>query len=159
MPISEGAPLPAGLDGSVLEGGRPAAKSLNDLVAGKKAVVFGIPGAFTPTCTKDHLPSFARNAAGLKAKGIDTVICLATNDAWVMEAWNQQFGDPSITMLADPQGAVTKGLDLGLNDFGVGYRTKRFAMIVENGAVKALNIEEQPGTCTVSSAEGILERA
>ena len=159
MPIQEGAPLPADLKGTVLEGGAPKPATLNDLVAGKKAVVFGIPGAFTPTCTNDHLPSFVRNKAALKAKSIDAVICIATNDSWVLNAWNQQAGDPAITMFSDGTGNVTKALGLGLNDFGVGYRTARFAMIVHGGTVKALNVEEKAATCTVSSAESILERA
>jgi len=140
--------------------GKPAPTALAELVAGKRAIVFGIPGAFTGTCTNQHLPSFAQNQEALSAKGIETVICMSMNDISVLSAWNAAHGAASITMFADGNGDVTRALDLGvdLSVAGMGFRTRRFAMFVENGVVKALNVEEKPGICEISSATGILER-
>jgi peroxiredoxin len=160
MPIAEGASIPAEAGGITWQDGKPAPTKLADLVAGKKAIIFGIPGAFTPTCSNQHLPSFAQNESALRAKGIDSVICVSTNDIFVLNAWNQASGAGHITMFADGNGDVTRALDLGLDASGngLGFRTTRFAMFVDDGVVKALNVEEKPGTCDLSSADSILAR-
>ena len=161
MPIAEGDRIPTEAGGITWQDGKPSPTKLTDLVAGKKAIVFGIPGAFTPTCTNDHLPSFAQSEAALHEKGIEVVICLSMNDIFVLNAWNAAGGAPHVTMFADGNGEVTRALDLGLNleAAGLGTRTARFAMVVEDGVVRALNVEEKAGTCDVSSAGSILARA
>ena len=118
--------------------------------------MFGVPGAYTGTCTNQHLPSFAENQAALTEKGIDTVICMSTNDISVLDAWNAAHGAEHITMLADGNGDITRALDLGvdLSVVGMGFRTRRFAMFVDDGVVKALNVEESPATCGITSASG-----
>jgi peroxiredoxin (alkyl hydroperoxide reductase subunit C) len=124
-----------------------------------KAVLFAVPGAFTPTCSAKHLPGFVEHAAAFKAKGVDRIICLAVNDAFVMGAWakDQKTGD-TITMLADGSGAFTKalGLELDLVARGLGIRSQRFAMVTENGTVTHLAVEE-PGGFDISRAEVVLE--
>ncbi len=132
--------------------------STDDIFAGKKVVMFAVPGAFTPTCSAKHLPGFVEKAAQLKAKGVDTVACLSVNDAFVMGAWGKaQNTDGKVLMLADGSAAFTKqlGLDLDLSGPGMGVRSKRYAMIVDNGVVKKLNVEA-PGAFEVSSADAIL---
>ena len=133
--------------------------STDELFGGKKAVLFALPGAFTPTCSAKHLPGFVEKAAEIKGKGVDTIACLAVNDAFVMGAWGkaQNTGD-KVLMLADGAAAFTKqlGLDLDLTGPGMGVRSKRYAMLVDNGTVKALNVEA-PGAFEVSSAEAILK--
>ena len=160
MPIAEGETLPD-INGTVMANGRPGPVSLRELVGGKKTVIFGVPGAFTPTCTNDHLPTFAVAADALAAAGIEQTICMSTNDIFVLEAWNKAHGAEHITMLADGAGELTRALDLGLDlsGLGLGFRCTRFAMLVEGGAVKALQLEEQPGACAMTSASAILERA
>ena len=160
MSIAEGARIPADAQGRIWQDDKPTPASLADVVAGKKAIIFGIPGAFTPTCSNQQLPGFAQNASALADKGIDTVICLATNDIFVLNAWNAAGGAEHITMFSDGNGDVTRALDLGLDASagGLGFRTTRFAMYVDDGVVKALNVEEKPGTCDLSSAESILAR-
>lgn len=159
MPIAEGDRIPADASGTTWQD-KPTPTPLAELVAGKKVIIFGIPGAFTPTCSNQHLPSFAQNQSALAAKGIDSVICMSTNDIFVLQAWNEASGASHITMFADGNGDVTRALDLGLDasGMGLGYRTTRFAMFVDDGVVKALQVEEKPGTCEVTSAESILTR-
>ncbi len=132
--------------------------STAELFGGKKVVVFALPGAFTPTCSAKHLPGFVAKAGEIKAKGVDTIACLSVNDAFVMDAWgkDQGVGD-KVLMLADGNGEFSKalGLEFDGSGFGMGTRCQRFAMIVENGTVAALNIEE-PGVFEVSSAEAVL---
>lgn len=127
-----------------------------DLFAGKKVVLFAVPGAFTPTCSEEHLPGYVTLADKIKAKGVDAIICLAVNDAFVMSAWGKQHNADDIIMLADGAGTFTKeiGLDMDTGDFG-GIRSKRYAMLVEDGCVKQLNVES-PKTFDVSKAETIL---
>jgi peroxiredoxin len=130
-----------------------------DLTAGKRVVLFAVPGAFTPTCHAKHLPSYLEHLDALKAKGIDTVACVSVNDAFVLDAWAKQAGvDDRILMLADGNATFTKavGLDFDGSGFGLGTRSKRYAMLVEDGAVKALNVEESPGVMEVSGADKIL---
>ncbi len=160
MPIAVGAKLPSDVVGFVSEDGLPVKRPLSDLVAGKKVVIFGIPGAFTRTCTKEHLPGFATDFDALTAKGVDSVICLATNDVFVLDAWNKANGDERITMLSDGNGDITRALDLGLDSSarGLGFRTTRFAMIADDGVVKALEVEEQASQCSVSAAANILAK-
>lgn len=160
MPITVGAKIPSDLTGFILKDGGPTKTTLGDLLGGKKVVLFGIPGAFTPTCTNQHLPSYIKDAGALQAKGVNTIICLAVNDVFVLDAWNKAGGDPQITMLSDGNGDISRalGLDLDLSAIGLGTRSKRFAMIVDQGTVTALEIEEKAGQCTVSSADHILTK-
>lgn len=133
----------------------PASISTGEIFAGKKVVLFSVPGAFTPTCSNKHLPSYAANADKIKAKGVDSIVCLAVNDVFVMDAWGKahDVGD-KILMLADGNAELTKklGLELDASGFGMGTRSQRFSMIVEDGVVKELNVEA-PGKFEVSSAE------
>ena len=158
MTIAVGEKIPsAKLKTMTAEG--PKDISTDDIFNGKKVVLFAVPGAFTPTCSAKHLPGFVEKAADIKGKGIDTIACLAVNDAFVMGAWGkaQNTGD-KVLMLADGAAAFTKqlGLDLDLTGPGMGVRSKRYAMVVDNGTVKALQVEA-PGAFEVSSAEAILK--
>jgi peroxiredoxin len=133
--------------------------STDDFFKGKKIVLFAVPGAFTPTCSAKHVPGFVQNDAALKAKGVDAVACLSVNDAFVMGAWGKdQKADGKVAMLADGNGDFTRavGLELDATANGLGKRSKRYAMVVENGVVKTLNVEA-PGAFEVSSAEAILK--
>lgn len=134
--------------------------NVSDLVKGKKIVIFGVPGAFTPTCSEQHLPGFVKNADNFKAKGIDEIWCVAVNDAFVMGAWgDQQKATGVVRMMGDGSAVFTKamGLDMDLTKFGMGVRAHRYSMLVEDGVVKKLNVE--PGSkLTVSSAEALLEQ-
>jgi peroxiredoxin len=130
----------------------------DELFAGKKVVLFAVPGAFTRTCSQRHLPSYIGNAAQLKAKGVDTIACVAVNDAFVMGAWGKEHQADQILMLGDGNGDFVKaiGLELDRVKEGMGIRSQRYAMLVENGVVKRLNVE-QPGEFAVSSAEAMLQ--
>ncbi len=136
----------------------PKEVSTSDIFDGKKVVLFAVPGAFTPTCSAKHLPGFVEQYDALAAKGVDTIVCLAVNDAFVMGAWgrDQNVGD-KILMLADGSAAFTKalGLELDLVSRGMGVRAQRFAMVVDHGKVTQLAVE-QPGGFDVSRAESIL---
>jgi len=130
-----------------------------DFFKGKKVVLFALPGAFTPTCSAKHLPGFVEKAAELKGKGVDTIACLSVNDAFVMNAWGKdQKADGKVQMLADGNADFTKavGLELDARANGLGIRSQRYAMVVDNGVVKALNVEK-PGSFEVSSAESVLK--
>jgi peroxiredoxin len=158
MTIAVGDKIPsAKLKTMTAEG--PKDISTDDIFNGKKVVLFAVPGAFTPTCSAKHLPGFVEKAGDIKGKGVDTIACLAVNDAFVMGAWGkaQNTGD-KVLMLADGAAAFTKqlGLDLDLTGPGMGVRSKRYAMLVDNGTVKALNVEA-PGAFEVSSADAILK--
>jgi len=136
----------------------PKEISTDEIFKGKKVVLFAVPGAFTPTCSAKHLPGFVQNAAALKAKGIDTIACIAVNDAFVMGAWGKDQGtDDRIMMLADGAAAFAKalGLELDLNARGMGWRSQRYALIADNGKVTHLGVEA-PGGFEVSKAEAIL---
>lgn len=138
----------------------PKEVSTDELFKGKKVVLFAVPGAFTPTCSIKHLPGFVQNAAAIKAKGVDNIICLAVNDVFVLGAWaKDQHVDGAIIMLADGSAALTKalGMELDLIARGLGVRSQRFAMIVEDGQVIHLAVEP-PGGFDVSRAEAILEK-
>src|SRR5881275_717066 len=137
----------------------PKEMTTDEIFAGKKVVLFAVPGAFTPTCSAKHVPGFVQNDAALKAKGVDAVACLSVNDAFVMGAWGKdQKSDGKVVMLADGNGDFTRavGLELDATANGLGKRSKRYAMVVDNGVVKTLNVEA-PGAFEVSSAEAILK--
>jgi len=139
----------------------PNAFKVQDLAKGKKIAIFGLPGAFTPTCSAKHVPSYLTNLDNLKAKGVDEVWCLAVNDAFVMHAWaKDQKAQGKIRFLGDGSAEYTKklGLELDLNARGMGTRMQRFSMLVDDGVVKQLNIEA-PGKYEVSDAETMLKNA
>jgi peroxiredoxin len=130
----------------------------SDIFAGKTVALFAVPGAFTPTCSARHLPSFREKADELKAKGVDAIACTAVNDHFVMNAWAKDQGcEDDILMLADGSGEFARkiGLDADFSKFGMGQRSKRYSMIVKDGVVEKLNVEE-PGEYKVSSAEHML---
>lgn len=133
----------------------------DDIFAGKRVALFSVPGAFTPTCSAKHLPGYVQHADALRAKGIDRIVCLAVNDAFVMEAWgkDQKVGD-KVMMVADGSGDFAKatGLELDLVANGMGVRSKRFSMLIENGVVKVLNLEK-PGAFEISDAGTMLGQA
>ena len=133
---------------------------VDDLVKGRKVVVFGLPGAFTPTCSAKHVPSYVHNLDKLKAKGVDEVVCMSVNDAFVMGAWarDQKTGG-KIRMMGDGSAAYTKalGVEFDLTAKGLGVRCQRFSMLIDNGVVKTLNIEA-PGKYEVSDAETMLKQ-
>ncbi len=136
----------------------PEPVSTDELFAGKKVVLFAVPGAFTPTCSAKHLPSFVEHAGELKAKGVDEIACVAVNDVFVMSAWGKdQKADGKVTMLADGDAALTKalGLELDLTGKGLGLRSQRFSLLVEDGVVKSLNVDPG-GSYEKSSAEVML---
>jgi peroxiredoxin (alkyl hydroperoxide reductase subunit C) len=158
MTIKVGDRIPSGkLKRMTAEG--PKDITTDEIFKGKKVVLFALPGAFTPTCSAKHLPGFVQKAGDIKGKGVDTIACLAVNDAFVMGAWgkDQGVGD-KVLMLADGSADLTKalGLDLDLVAAGMGVRSKRYAMVVDDGVVKTLNVEA-PGAFEVSSAESILK--
>ena len=158
MAIKVGDKLPAGTFGIMKKEG-PGSISSDELFRGKRVVLFSVPGAFTPTCSKTHLPGFVQNASALKAKGIDTIACLAVNDVFVMDAWGKGAGaDDKVLMLADGNATYTKalGLDLDASGFGMGTRGQRFALVAKDGTVEKLMVEPSAGQCTVSGGESIL---
>ena len=130
-----------------------------ELCAGKRVVLFAVPGAFTPTCSVQHLPGYAAKADAFRAKGVDTIACVAVNDAFVLDAWARANGvGDKVVMLADGNGAFAKaiGLDLDASALGLGLRSQRYAMLVEDGLVKDLRVEESPGMVDVSGADVVL---
>ena len=157
MTIKVGDKLPDVKLTKATENGPEAVQSA-DYVAGKKVALFSVPGAFTPTCDAKHLPGFVEKAGELKGKGVDTIACMAVNDAFVMKAWGKaQSTDDKVDMLADGNAEYTKalGLDFDASGFGMGTRGQRFAIIVDNGVVKQLNVEAK-GEFKVSSADYVL---
>ena len=138
----------------------PDAITTDDLFKGKKVAFFALPGAFTPTCSAQHLPGFVDNAEALKSKGIDSIVCLAVNDAFVMSAWgkDQNVGG-KVTLVADGSADFTKaaGLEFDLSGKGLGLRCKRFSMVIDDGVITTLDIDES-GALETSSAENMLAR-
>ncbi|MGK9050398.1 peroxiredoxin [Neorhizobium sp. CSC1952] len=160
MTIAVGDKLPAAKFKEKTADG-PVEITTDQLFDGKKVVLFAVPGAFTPTCTLNHLPGYLENRDAILAKGVDDIAVVAVNDWHVMGAWAQQTGGTGkIHFLADWDGAFTKalGLELDLSAGGLGVRSKRYSMLVEDGVVKSLNIEESPGQATVSGAATMLEQ-
>ncbi|MHA6722644.1 redoxin family protein [Sphingomonas sp. RS2018] len=138
----------------------PEGVSTDDFFAGRRVALFAVPGAFTPTCSARHLPGFADKAEDLKAKGVDAIACVSVNDAFVMNAWKDSSGSgDAVTMLADGNAdfARATGLEMDSSKFGMGTRSQRYSMIVNDGVVEQLNVEA-PGEFKVSSAEYLLER-
>ncbi|PWL19089.1 peroxiredoxin [Falsochrobactrum shanghaiense] len=133
----------------------------DEVFKGKKVVLFAVPGAFTPTCNLNHLPGYLENRDAILAKGVDQIAVVAVNDPFVMGAWAQSSGgEGKILFLADGSAAFAKaaGLDIDLSAGGLGVRSKRYSAIIEDGVVKALNIEEQPGQAVTSAASALLEQ-
>ena len=166
MPITVGDRLPDGTLMEMIEDERPGCTigpnpfKVAELVAGKRIIMFGVPGAFTPTCSAKHLPGYIANADRLRAKQIDEVWCVAVNDAFVMGAWGkEQKCAGKVRMMADGSATYTKalGLDMDLTARGMGIRSQRYSMLVENGVVKYLNVE-RPGKFEVSDAETMLNQ-
>jgi len=157
MTIQVGDKVPAATF-KVMTADGPTDMSSDEVFAGKKVVFFAVPGAFTPGCSMTHLPGFVVNADAIKAKGADTIACMAVNDAFVMGAWGTAQNAEEILMLADGNGEFTQaiGLELDASGFGMGGRAQRFGMIVDDGTVSYLGIEA-PGEIKVSSAEAMLE--
>ena len=138
-----------------------AEMTTDDVFAGKTVVLFGVPGAFTPTCSNNHLPGFLENADAIKAKGVDAIACLAVNDHYVMKAWAAQTGAKDrILFLADGNAAFTRaaGLDTDLSGGGLGTRSKRFSAIVKDGVVTTLDVEDSPGKAEASGAAALISK-
>jgi glutaredoxin/glutathione-dependent peroxiredoxin len=157
MTIKVGDKVPSATFMQMQEGG-PKPVSSDELFAGKKVALFALPGAFTPTCSAKHVPGFVQKSDELKAKGIDAIACVSVNDAFVMGAWGKDQGaGDKVMMLADGNGDFTRavGLEMDGTKFGMGKRSQRYSMIVDNGVVKVLNVEA-PGAFEVSSAEHML---
>ncbi len=155
MTIQVGDKIPDGMF-TVMGVEGPTGLSTADLFGGKKVILFAVPGAFTPTCSAAHLPGFVVHVDDIKAKGVDTVACMSVNDVFVMHAWGQSANAEHIQMLADGNGTFTEALGLVLDGtgFGMGARSQRFAMVVDDGEVTLLNVDA--GALEASSAEAIL---
>ncbi|GLS85250.1 peroxiredoxin [Cypionkella aquatica] len=159
MTISVGAKLPdASLQ--VMGGNGPEAVSLSSKLAGRNVVIFGLPGAYTGTCTTAHVPSFIRAKEKLAAKGVDEVICLSVNDAFVMKAWGESMGADAagITMAGDVDASFTKAIGMEFSVPAIGFfdRSKRYALYAVDGVVKVLHAEENAGQCDISGGEAML---
>ena len=137
----------------------PQPTSSGDYFAGKRVALFAVPGAFTPTCSARHLPSYVEKAGDLKGKGIDEIACISVNDPFVMAAWGKADGSSDITMLADGNGEFADAVGLGMDGskFGMGKRSQRYSMVVNDGVVEQVNVEA-PGDYRASSAETMLEQ-
>ncbi len=139
----------------------PEEVRISDKTAGRKVVIFAVPGAFTPTCHSAHVPSFMRTKDQFDAKGVDEIICISVNDPFVMKAWGEATGatEAGLTLLGDAASEFTKaiGMDFDAPPAGLLARSQRYAMLVEDGKVTALNLEESPGACEISAGEGLLE--
>lgn len=159
MTISQGDQLP---DATLVQMGAegPAPVSMADKTKGRKIVLFAVPGAYTPTCHSAHVPSFIRTKDQFDAKGVDEIICVSVNDPFVMQAWGEATGATAagITMLGDAESTFTKalGMDFSAPPAGLKDRSKRYAMLVEDGKVTLLQEEESPGTCEISAGEALL---
>ena len=137
----------------------PQQTSTSDYFAGKRVALFAVPGAFTPTCSARHLPSYVEKAADLKGKGVDEIACISVNDPFVMSAWGERDGSQDITMIADGNGQFADAVGLGMDGskFGMGKRSQRYSMLINDGVVEQLNVEA-PGEYKASSAETLLEQ-
>ncbi len=159
MTIAKGGSLP---DATLIRLGDsgPEEVPLSGLTKGRKVVIFAVPGAFTPTCHSAHLPSFIRTKDDFSAKGVDEIICVSVNDPFVMKAWGEATGaiDAGLMLLSDGSGAFTKAIGMNFDAPPVGLmgRSKRYAMVVENGTVTLLHAEENPGVCETSGGEALL---
>lgn len=160
MVIKVGDSLPAQLKLKEMGEAGPKDVTVGELFGGRRVVVFAVPGAFTPTCSMKHLPGFVEQADAIRAKGVDEIVCLSVNDAFVMGAWGKdQKAGGKVRMLADGNAEFTKAIGLGLDasGFGMGERSQRYAMVVKDGKVEQLFVEPGPGL-SVSSAESVLAK-
>ena len=160
MPIKVGDKLPNATFRTMTADG-PKPKTTDEIFKGKKVALFAVPGAFTPTCNNKHLPSFLTNIDAIKAKGVQSVAVTGVNDVFVMEAWKKATGaDGKIDFLADGNGEFAKAIDMAFDGSGngLGTRSKRYAMLVDDGVVKSLNIEDAPGKCDLSGGDALLKQ-
>ncbi len=160
MTISVGDRVPAATFTMMTPEG-PAPKTSDDIFKGKKVVLFAVPGAFTPTCHKNHMPGFVKNADAIKAKGIDTIAVTAVNDVFVMDAWKKASGaEGKIEFLADGSADFAKaiGLSLDVSARGLGIRSQRYCMVIDDGVVKSISIEDAPGKAELSGADNLLKQ-
>lgn len=158
--IKAGDTLPEATFTIMGQDGKPAPISSDEIFKGKKVVLFAVPGAFTPACTASHLPGFRDEADAIKGKGVDAIACVAVNDVFVMDAWGKSVGvGDKVMMLADGSGkfADALGLSLDLTERGLGVRSKRYSMLVDDGVVKSVNVDEGPGV-TNSGADEMLKQ-
>lgn len=158
MSIKVGDKMPEGRF-TVMGDSGPGSLSTSELFSGKKVVLFSVPGAFTPTCSREHLPGYIEQADAFRARGVDTVACMAVNDVFVMEAWANATGaGDKVLLLADGNGDYARalGMDFDGSGFGLGTRGMRFAMLVDDGVVSALFAEESPGELKASAADRVL---
>jgi peroxiredoxin len=159
MSISVGDELPEA-NFAVMTSGGPAGKSTSEVFAGKKVAVFAVPGAFTPTCHLKHLPGFLDHLNDFKDRGVDTVACISVNDIFVLDAWARNAGaEDKILFLADGncEFTIAIGLEFDASTVGLGERSKRYAMLVDDGVVKVLNVEDAPASAIISSADELLK--
>lgn len=159
MSIEQGQQIP---DANFIKmgGSGPEAVSVKDITAGKKVIIFAVPGAFTPTCTQTHLPGFVANSDAIRAKGVSAIYCVTVNDVFVANAWGEMIGasDAGVQVLADADSSFTKAMGLEFDGAAAGLfaRSKRYAMVVDNGVITHIDVEDSPGTCSISSAEHLL---
>lgn len=161
MPIKVGDKLPAATFRVMTAEGPNKPKTTDDVFKGKKVALFAVPGAFTPTCNNLHMPSFVNNAAAFKAKGVDTIAVTAVNDAFVLDAWKKATGaEGKVEFLADGNGEFAKAIDMAFDGSGNGLatRSKRYSMLVVDGVVKQLNVEDAPGKCDISGGDALLKQ-
>jgi glutaredoxin/glutathione-dependent peroxiredoxin len=160
MAIKVGDALPADVKLKEMKDNAPKDVTVGELFRGKRVVLFAVPGAFTPTCSMKHLPGFVAEAAKIRAKGVDDVVCVSVNDAFVMDAWGKAAGaQGKVRMLADGNGEFTRavGLELDASGFGMGKRSQRYGMVVRDGKVEQLHVEPGPGL-NVCSADSMLAK-
>jgi len=159
MPIKVGEKLPSATF-RVMTAEGPKPRTVDDVFKGKKVALFGVPGAFTPTCSNLHMPSFLKNVDAFKGKGVDAIAVTGVNDVFVMEAWKKASGaDGKVDFLADGNGEFAKGIDLAFDGSaaGLGTRVRRFSMLVDDGVVKSVHVEDAPGKCEVTSGDALLK--
>jgi glutaredoxin/glutathione-dependent peroxiredoxin len=137
----------------------PVAKTTDDLFKGRKVVLVAVPGAFTPTCHRNHLPGYVEKRTEIMAKGVDAILVTSVNDVFVLDAWSKSAGAEGIEFISDGNGDFAKALGLSMDGtgFGLGTRSQRYSMLVEDGVVKALNVEDTPSKAQVSGAENLLK--
>lgn len=161
MGLEVGAQMPDATLLTLGEDGRPVAVELGDKLKGRKVVIFALPGAYTGTCSTSHFPSFTRNADALRGKGVDEIICLSVNDPFALSAWGRELGSEAsgITMLADPETKLTSALGVAFSAPAVGLiaRSQRYAIVVDDGKISHVGLDDSPGTCDLSAAERIVD--
>jgi glutaredoxin/glutathione-dependent peroxiredoxin len=158
MPIQVGERLPQ-VTFRIMTAEGPVAKTTDDLFKGRKVVLVAVPGAFTPTCHRNHLPGYVQKKDEIKAKGVDSILVTSVNDVFVLEAWSKASGAEGIDFLSDGNADFAKAIGLSMDGsgFGLGTRSQRYSMVVEDGVVKALNLEDSPSKAQISGAENIMK--